>query len=95
MMWIRFRIQLINFEADPDFYLMLMRIRIRILATKMMRIHGDPDPQHCSKVKTKKGYLTFHFRPGAAGSPLRSGGVAAVGAAAAPTQVPHSLLLQQ
>jgi hypothetical protein len=46
-MRIRFRIwiQLINFDEDPDFYLMRMRIRIQI--TKMMRILADPDPQHC------------------------------------------------
>jgi hypothetical protein len=32
------------FDADPDFYLM----RIRIQVTKMMRIHTDPDrdPRH-------------------------------------------------
>jgi hypothetical protein len=24
-----------------------MRIRMRILVTKMIRIHADPDPQHC------------------------------------------------
>ncbi len=43
--WIWFRIQLINFDADPDpdFYLMRMRIQV----TKMMRILADPDAQHC------------------------------------------------
>jgi hypothetical protein len=34
-------------DADPDFYLMGMRIQV----TKMMRIHADPDAdldtQHC------------------------------------------------
>jgi hypothetical protein len=30
-------------EPDPDFYSMRMRIRV----PKMMRIHADPDPQHC------------------------------------------------
>jgi hypothetical protein len=39
----RVRIQLINFDAVPDFD--LMRIRIKI--TKMMRILADPDPQYC------------------------------------------------
>jgi hypothetical protein len=32
-----------HFDADPDFYLMRMRIQV----TKMVRIHADPDPQHC------------------------------------------------
>jgi hypothetical protein len=38
---IRFRIQLINYDADPDpvFYMTLMRIQV----TKMMRILADPD----------------------------------------------------
>jgi hypothetical protein len=54
---IRFRIQLINFDADPnadpylDFYLMQMRIRMRIRVTKMMRILADPDPQYWSNWK--------------------------------------------
>jgi hypothetical protein len=43
---IRYLIQLISFDADPDFYLM----RMRILVTKMMRILPDPDQQHGSKV---------------------------------------------
>jgi hypothetical protein len=30
-----------HYDADPDFYLM------RIQVTKMMRIHADPDAQHC------------------------------------------------
>ncbi len=34
-----------HFDADPDFY--LMRIRMLIQVTKMMQIHADPDPQHC------------------------------------------------
>ncbi len=36
------------FDANPDadFYLMRMRIRMRIQVTKIMRIHADPDPQH-------------------------------------------------
>jgi hypothetical protein len=33
------------FDADPDFY--LMRIRMQIQVTKMMRIHADPDAQLC------------------------------------------------
>jgi hypothetical protein len=36
-----------HFDADPDFYLMRMRIQV----TKMKGIHADPDadsdPQHC------------------------------------------------
>jgi hypothetical protein len=40
---ILFQIQLINFDADPDFYFMLMRIQ----GAKMMRILADSDPQHC------------------------------------------------
>ncbi len=47
----RIRIQLIIFDADPDFYLMRMRIRMRIQVTKMMRIFADPDPQHRSYLK--------------------------------------------
>jgi hypothetical protein len=34
-----------HFDADPDFYLM----RIRIQVTKMMRTHADPDPQNWHK----------------------------------------------
>jgi hypothetical protein len=30
-------------DTDPNFYLMRMRIQV----IKMMRIHADPDPQHC------------------------------------------------
>ncbi len=41
---IRFRNQLINFDADPDFY--LMRIRMGIQVIKMMRIVADLAPQH-------------------------------------------------
>ncbi len=49
-----FRIQLINFDADPDFYLIQMRIqvtkvmqiRMGIQVIKMMLIVADPDPQH-------------------------------------------------
>jgi hypothetical protein len=41
-------------DSDPDFNLMRMWTRMRIQATKMMRIHADPDtnpdPQHCQKV---------------------------------------------
>ncbi len=48
----RIRIRLININADPDedpdFY--LMRIRMRIQATKMIRILADADPQHWDKV---------------------------------------------
>ncbi len=46
---IQFRIQLINFDADPgadpdpDFYSMWMRIRMRTQVIKM-RILADPDP---------------------------------------------------
>ncbi len=32
-----------HFDADPDFYLMQMRIQV----TKMVRIHADTDLQHC------------------------------------------------
>jgi hypothetical protein len=43
-----------HFNADPDadpdpypdFYLMRIRIWMRIQDTKMMRIHADLDPQH-------------------------------------------------
>jgi hypothetical protein len=41
-----------HFDADPDadpdpnFYLMWMRIWMRIKVTKMMRILADTDPQH-------------------------------------------------
>jgi hypothetical protein len=50
---IRFQIQLINFDADPDFYLIRMQIWMLIQVTKMMWILPDPDqdadqdPQHC------------------------------------------------
>ncbi len=40
-MQIRFRIQLINFDAELDFYLCRMRIRIRIQVTKIMRTCGS------------------------------------------------------
>jgi hypothetical protein len=62
---IRIRIQLINFGADPDFYLMRMRIQV----TKMMRILADPDPQHWVEEKfiySSKGklrWLTLHTLP--------------------------------
>jgi hypothetical protein len=51
---IRFRIQLVNFDEepdvdpDPDFYLMRMGIQV----TKMMRIYANLDPQHCLWVRT-------------------------------------------
>jgi hypothetical protein len=51
-MQIRIRIQLINFDADPDFYLMGMRIWIRIQVTKMKRIFADPDPQRTRAPKS-------------------------------------------
>ncbi len=37
-----------HFDADLDFYLMQMRIRMRIQVTKMLWIHADQDadPQH-------------------------------------------------
>ena len=44
-------------DPDPDFFLMRIRIlissdadctRMGIRVPKMMRIHADPDPQHCS-----------------------------------------------
>jgi hypothetical protein len=41
---IRYRIQLINFDADPDTDFYLMRMLIQVI--KMMRILADPDPQH-------------------------------------------------
>jgi hypothetical protein len=46
---IRFRIQLINFDAypDSDIYLMRKRIQMLIQDTKMIRILEDLDPQHC------------------------------------------------
>jgi hypothetical protein len=34
-----------HFDADPDPYFTVMRIWI--LLPKIMRIHEDPDPQHC------------------------------------------------
>ncbi len=43
----RIRIQLLNVGADPDFYLMWLRIQIWIQVTKMMRILAYTDPQHC------------------------------------------------
>ncbi len=36
----RIRILIFQFDADPDFYLMRMRIQV----TKIMRIHVDLDP---------------------------------------------------
>ncbi len=38
-----------HLDADPDadFYLMWMQILMRIQVIKTMRIHADPDPQHC------------------------------------------------
>jgi hypothetical protein len=56
---IRFRIQFINLDADtnPDFY--LMRIRLRIQVTKMMRKLADPDPQHCIIVLTPLFFSAF------------------------------------
>jgi hypothetical protein len=49
-MRIRFRVQLINFDAETDFYLMLMRIWVikimRILANPDSDTDPDPDPQH-------------------------------------------------
>jgi hypothetical protein len=36
----------VDLNADPDFILMQMRIRMRIWLTKMLRIHADADPQH-------------------------------------------------
>jgi hypothetical protein len=42
------------FDADPDFY--LMRIWMRIQITKMMRIHADPDPKHWDKHRKKLRY---------------------------------------
>ncbi len=45
---IRIWIPLINFDADPDFYLMRIRIQVtkmmRIQVPKMMRILADPYP---------------------------------------------------
>jgi hypothetical protein len=35
-----------HFDADPDFYLIQMVIRMRIQTTKMMRVHVDPDLQN-------------------------------------------------
>jgi hypothetical protein len=37
-MRIRFRVPFINFDADPDFYLIWIQV------TKMMQILADPDP---------------------------------------------------
>jgi hypothetical protein len=38
-----------DLDADPGFYLMRTRIRIRIQVIKMVWIHEDPDPQYCVK----------------------------------------------
>jgi hypothetical protein len=67
-MRIRFRIQLINFDADPDpdFYLMRMRIWMRIQVTKMMLIFAVPDPQHCwaQNLQNPKLSSSNHWRGG-------------------------------
>jgi hypothetical protein len=52
----RVRIHLENFDADPDYYLMRMLIRMRFQITKMMRILADPDPQHWSAAHSKGNY---------------------------------------
>ncbi len=47
---IQFRVQLINFDADLDFYRMRIRMQIQVIK---MQILADPypdlNPQHCLK----------------------------------------------
>ncbi len=41
--------------SESGFYLMRMRIRMRIQVTTIMRIQADPEPQHCFL----QGFSTF------------------------------------
>ncbi len=60
------------FDADPDPNFDMMRMRIH--ATKMMRIHADPDPQHWLQLYTNVPELPTHpvWEPGSLGG-LREG----------------------
>jgi hypothetical protein len=57
----------LNADPDPEFYLMCIRMRIRIFSlmlmwiqvTKMMQIHADPDPQHCCKPEKNNKVANF------------------------------------